>query len=236
MKDSAIWQVAVLDDHPLIGKAIQYRLAQEPELALVGTFAQRQQLMTFLQRNAVDVLVLDYILGDDELDGLQMVKQLRMRYPQLKILISSAVEKPAIVQLLLKAGVQGFVGKSEDQEVLIKALHQVCRNKLFLTADMLLEMDKFKESDKEMHDYLLPREMGDDITLLLRELSPREIEVIRCYLDGLSITQIAGKYARSRKTISGQKQTALRKLGLRSDLELFKYKEHFSGIVLNNNA
>jgi DNA-binding NarL/FixJ family response regulator len=234
MKEKAIWQIAVLDDHPLIGKAIQYRLAQEPNLELAGAFSQRQQLMAFLRRNSVDVLVLDYMLGEDEIDGLQMVKQLRLHYPQLKILVSSAVEKPAIVQLLLKAGVHGFVGKSEEQEVLITALHQVCRNKRFLTADMLLEMDKFQESDREMHDYLMPRELGDDITLLLRELSPREIEVIRCYLDGLSITQIAGKYARSRKTISGQKQTALRKLGLRSDLELFKYKEHFSGLVVHH--
>lgn len=231
MKESAIWQIAVLDDHPLIGKAMQYRLAQEPQLDLAGAFAQRQQLMTFLQRHPLDILVLDYMLGEDQLDGLQMVKQLRLHYPQLKILVSSAVEKPAIVQLLLKAGVQGFVGKSHDQEVLIDAIHQICRGKRFLTPDMMLELDKFQESDREMHDYLTPRQAGDDITLMLRELSPREIEVIRCYLDGLSITQIAGKYARSRKTISGQKQTALRKLGLRSDLELFKYKQYFTELV-----
>lgn len=231
MKESAIWQIAVLDDHPLIGKAMQYRLAQESQLDLAGAFAQRQQLMSFLQRHPIDILVLDYMLGEDQLDGLQMVKQLRLHYPQLKILVSSAVEKPAIVQLLLKAGVQGFVGKSHDQEVLIDAIHQICRGKRFLTPDMMLELDKFQESDREMHDYLTPRQAGDDITLLLRELSPREIEVIRCYLDGLSITQIAGKYARSRKTISGQKQTALRKLGLRSDLELFKYKQYFNQLV-----
>ncbi|KAF0856950.1 response regulator transcription factor [Pantoea dispersa] len=231
MKESAIWQIAVLDDHPLIGKAMQYRLAQEPQLDLAGAFAQRQQLMAFLQRQPIDILVLDYMLGEDQLDGLQMVKQLRLHYPQLKILVSSAVEKPAIVQLLLKAGVQGFVGKSHDQEVLIDAIHQICRGKRFLTPDMMLELDKFQESDREMHDYLTPRQAGDDITLMLRELSPREIEVIRCYLDGLSITQIAGKYARSRKTISGQKQTALRKLGLRSDLELFKYKQYFTELV-----
>lgn len=231
MKESAIWQIAVLDDHPLIGKAMQYRLAQEPQLDLAGAFAQRQQLMNFLQRHPLDILVLDYMLGEDQLDGLQMVKQLRLHYPQLKILVSSAVEKPAIVQLLLKAGVQGFVGKSHDQEVLIDAIHQICRGKRFLTPDMMLELDKFQESDREMHDYLMPRQAGDDISLLLRELSPREIEVIRCYLDGLSITQIAGKYARSRKTISGQKQTALRKLGLRSDLELFKYKQYFTELV-----
>ncbi len=61
MKESAIWQIAVLDDHPLIGKAMQYRLAQEPQLDLAGAFAQRQQLMNFLQRHPLDILVLDYI-------------------------------------------------------------------------------------------------------------------------------------------------------------------------------
>lgn len=234
MKDSPVWQIAVLDDHPLIGKAIQYLLAQEPQLVLAGAFARRQPLMAFLQQQPVDVLVLDYMLGEDQLDGLQMVRQLRLRYPQLRILVSSAVEKPAIVQLLLKEGVQGFVGKSQPQEVLVAALHQICRGKRFLTADMLLALEKFNESDREMHDYLTPRQNGDDITPLLRELSPREIEVIRCYLDGLSITQIACKYARSRKTISGQKQAALRKLGLRSDLELFNYKQHFSELVITH--
>lgn len=234
MNHTKTWQIAVLDDHPLIGKAIQYRLSQERSLILAGTFAHRQQLATYMQNHPVDVLILDYLLGDDELDGLQLVKQLRMRHPEMKILISSSMEKPAIVQLLLKAGVKGFVGKSQDQEVLIEALHHVCRNKRFLTADMMMALDRFQESHREMHDYLLPRQTGEEIKLMLRQLSPREIEVIRCYLDGLSITQIAGKYARSRKTISGQKQTALRKLGLRSDLELFKYKEHFSDVVLTN--
>ena len=57
----------------------------------------------------------------------------------------------------------------------------------------------------------------------VKTLSPREVEVVRCFLDGLSVSQIAVKFKRSRKTVSGQKQSALKKLGLRSDSELFKY-------------
>jgi DNA-binding CsgD family transcriptional regulator len=52
-------------------------------------------------------------------------------------------------------------------------------------------------------------------------LSPREHEVLRCYLAGMSVSDIAAKFARSSKTISTQKQSALRKLGIRSDAELF---------------
>ncbi|MDZ7277398.1 response regulator transcription factor [Pantoea eucrina] len=220
--------LAVLDDHPLIGKAIEYRVAEEADFVWAGAFTQRQQLLTFIQHHPVDVLVLDYMLNEQDLDGVALVKQLLRHFPALCILVYSAVEKPAIVQLLIKAGVLGFVGKSHTSEVLLAGLRQVARRELFLTADMLLELDRLNEPEREMHDYLPARKNGSVDKVMLRGLSPREVEVLRCYLDGLSITQIASKYARSRKTISGHKQTALRKLGLRSDLELFKYSEHFS--------
>lgn len=52
-------------------------------------------------------------------------------------------------------------------------------------------------------------------------LSPREHDVLRCYLAGMSVSDIASKFSRSRKTISTQEQSAFRKLGIRSDAELF---------------
>jgi DNA-binding NarL/FixJ family response regulator len=220
-------RVAVLDDHPLIRKALQYSLLTEEGISLVGLYGNRKEAIPSLREQEVDVLVLDYLLGDDEMDGLHLIKHLRSHYPRLKILVSSALESPAIVQLVLKAGVRGFVGKSQEQETLISGIRAVGAGRHFLTSDMQFELDKFQESDKEMQSYIEPRPAGEGIKLLTRDLSPREIEVIRCYLDGMTIMQIAAKYSRSRKTISGQKQSALRKLGLRSDLELFKFGENF---------
>jgi DNA-binding NarL/FixJ family response regulator len=220
-------RVAVLDDHPLIRKALQYSLLTEEGISLVGLYGNRKEAIPALREQQVDVLILDYLLGDDEMDGLHLIKHLRSHYPRLKILVSSALESPAIVQLVLKAGVRGFVGKSQEHETLITGIHAVGAGQRYLTPDMQFELDKFHESDKEMQSYIEPRPAGDDIKVLSRDLSPREIEVIRCYLDGMTIMQIAAKYSRSRKTISGQKQSALRKLGLRSDLELFKFRESF---------
>jgi DNA-binding CsgD family transcriptional regulator len=56
-------------------------------------------------------------------------------------------------------------------------------------------------------------------------LTPRESEVLRCFLDGMTILQISAKLKRSRKTVSGHKQSGMKKLGIQSDLELFKYRE-----------
>jgi two component transcriptional regulator, LuxR family len=59
----------------------------------------------------------------------------------------------------------------------------------------------------------------------LSALSPKEQEVIRCFLTGMTVTDIAEKFHRSLKTISGQKQSAMRKLGLKADHELFIIKD-----------
>lgn len=56
-------------------------------------------------------------------------------------------------------------------------------------------------------------------------LSPKEQEVIRCFLTGMTVTDIAEKFSRSLKTVSGQKQSAMRKLGLKADHELFIIKD-----------
>ena len=57
-------------------------------------------------------------------------------------------------------------------------------------------------------------------------LTPREHEVLRCMLEGMSITAIARKFSRAVATISAQKHSALRKLGLRSTHELFRLRYH----------
>lgn len=226
-------KVAILDDHPLIRKALQYSLENEPDMELVGMYKNRQEITPSLQNDEINLLVLDYLLAEDDFDGLMLVKHLRLHYPRLKILVSSAIESPAVVNQVIKAGVMGFIGKSKEQEELINAIRRVASGKRYLSTDMQYELDKFNEPDIEMLPYLEPHlrsSKGKDIEVLVRELTPREMEVIRCYLAGLNITQIAEKFNRSRKTISGQKQNALRKLGMKSDVDLFRFKDLVEGL------
>jgi len=212
-------RVAVLDDHPMVRTVFELCLKHEPDIHLVGTWASSNELFNQLRSTTVDVLVLDFLLGERELDGLALVKQLRNHYPQQKILISSSMESPAIVKMVLSAGVKGFIGKSHNMQDITHAIRQVAQGRLFLSKEVAYEVENLyvmsEESLDENHDF---NSKGK-----VKTLSPREVEVVRCFLDGLSVSQIAVKFKRSRKTVSGQKQSALKKLGLRSDSELFKY-------------
>lgn len=128
-----------------------------------------------------------------------------------------------MVKMVLNAGVKGFIGKSQDMSEMILAIRQVGQGRNWLSRDMAYEIEGLYVIDEEARSPLAGNSQKGSLYEKVKLLSPREVEVIRCFLNGMSVSQIAIKFKRSRKTVSGQKQSALRKLGLRSDNELFKY-------------
>lgn len=237
---STIWtlasrmRIALLDDHAVVRYGLAARLAEEPDLEVVGSFATSKELMTALRASPADLLLIDYSLGSNDIDGLNLIRALRVRFPRSKILVTSAHNNPATVALAMKAGARGFVGKSQELGELVQAIRTVSVGREYLNAAMARELTAMLASDSPTPapeggppQVRPPRRKrnsppSSDSLSEMPSLSPREREVLRCCLDGLSVTAIADKFARSVKTISGQKQSAFRKLGVRSDNELFK--------------
>ncbi|WP_371365433.1 response regulator [Pseudomonas sp. QL9] len=217
-------RIAVLDDHSLIQLALKLRLSREADFKVVGVYSNSRDLLTALENIEVDLLILDYVLGDSELDGLSLVRMIRRRFPDLYILIASSAEKPSVVNLTLNAGANGFFGKSEHVELLLEAVRKVAAGEPYVSPMLAYELDRGPSVNREIIDSA--EAQGVEILLKDPLLSPKEQEVLRCCLEGMSVSQIARKFSRSMKTISGQKQSAFRKLGVRTDAELFKLKQN----------
>ncbi|MBS3048418.1 response regulator transcription factor [Enterobacter mori] len=215
--------IALLDDHPIVRKGLEIIFSQEPDFELKGSFASRIDLINFLRSNRVDVLILDYLLGDEDIDGLPMIKQLMGNFPWLKILISSTLENTAIVRMALKAGVRGHIGKSRDASEVVDAVRRVAAGHICLSESMEKEFYLISEPTTSGN--------GDDEQQVidgigrLDQLSVREMEVLRLFLSGMSVLQISEKFSRSRKTVSGQKKSAMKKLGVKTDPELFLWHD-----------
>lgn len=216
-------KIAVLDDHSLIQLALKSRLSRESDFNVVGVYANSGDLLAALREIEVDLLVLDYLLGDQELDGLNLLRMIRKRHPGMLILISSSAEKPAVVNLTLQSGANGFFGKSQEVDELVDAIRTVAAGETYLSPMMAYELERLPGQNGPAIETELT---GDAVLVNNVQLSPKEREVLRCYLDGLSVSQIATKFSRSMKTISGQKQAAFRKLGVRCDAELFKIQRN----------
>lgn len=214
-------RIVLLDDHALIREALKVRLTTESDFKVVGVYSGSAELLEALRGETADLLLLDYQLRDGELDGLRLIQLLRNHYPELRILIYSSVERPATVNMAIRAGANGFFGKSQETEELMRAIRTVALDRLYLSPSMSAELDSTPKTPTPGAE---EGEAGENVGTLVNypALSPKEREVLRCCLEGMSVSQIATKFLRSRKTISGQKQAALRKLNVRTDTEMFK--------------
>ncbi|AJW43537.1 MULTISPECIES: response regulator transcription factor [Ralstonia] len=222
-------RVVVLDDHAVVRHGTVARLTQEADIEITGVFESGRDLVQALKRGAAeaDVLLMDYALGPTEIDGLNLIRLIRVRYPDVKILVASAHHNKATVGMAMHAGARGFVGKEEELSELVAAIRTVATGGKRLNAALAAEMEGDALADAPAASV----KTGDKLSPLVDrpELSPRESEVLRCCLAGMSVTDIAEKFARSIKTISSQKQSAYRKLGIQNDTELFKIKHEVQG-------
>lgn len=218
--------VVLLDDHPMIRLSLEMAASHYPDMQITGSFSHSHELLSWLQKNSADVLVLDYILGGDELDGLSLIKQILSRHPKLKILLSSSMESLAVIRAAFMSGIKGYISKREEAQAYFEAIRVINSGLRFIPDNIESELSKIpvRKRDGAVLDGPLYYANGEKLSRLDTLLSPREAEVIRCFLDGMQVIEIAEKLKRSRKTISGHKQSGMKKLGLNTDLELFKYR------------
>nr|WP_198298461.1 response regulator transcription factor [Bordetella genomosp. 8] len=218
-------RVAILDDHVIVRYGLASCLATERDMAVVGSYESSYTMIAGLAAAPADVLLVDYSLGPEQIDGVSLIRALKAKFADSRIIILSSHYDPAIVALAMRVGADGFVGKSQSVDHIAKAIRAVAAGRRYLAHDMAYRLEEASvrcvDLDREMP---APLPKDDAVLLAGVPLSVKEREVIRCFLDGMSVTQISEKFNRSKKTISTQKQTAFRKLGVTSDGELFKIK------------
>ncbi|WP_323117892.1 response regulator transcription factor [Burkholderia alba] len=217
-------KIAILDDHAACQYGIEHYLDELTEIRVSANFSRSRDLLSWLQTHEVDVVLLDYVLGPDQIDGLNLIRLIRARFARCRILMTSSIEVPATVNLMLRAGARGFVGKSQDLRELAHAIHVVAAGRTYLSVELASVVPA---AGRSRPGRTAGAPADRDVTqpspeqLAETPLSPREHEVLRCCLNGMTVSEIAVKFSRSRKTISAQKQSAYRKLGVRNDVELF---------------
>ncbi len=201
--------VLLADDHPLLLAGVSAILTQSGITEHIGLVEHATGIFAQLARIPYDVLVTDYSMPDAQYgDGLQMLGFLRRRYPKLPIVVLTLIENPALLRALQRLGMRGVVSKRDPATLVTTAILTVMRGKPYLSPTI---------------ETTLREAAGLRGSAPTSPLSKREIEVLRLYAEGLSVTEIAERLKRSIKTVSGQKQSAFNKLGVEHDAGLFRY-------------
>jgi two-component system capsular synthesis response regulator RcsB len=197
--------VILADDHPALLIGVKYALDSTKTIKLTGMAQNSGTIIELLETVLCDVLVVDYSMPNGAYgDGIALLSYLRRHYPKLKIIVFTTVDNPAIVREVARLGVHSYINKTDHLDHLISAIHAVYANAVYYPTD-----DQSAYSSRGVSERV--------------ELSKREVEVIRLYVSGMGIGEIAKNLNRSKQTISTQKTTAMKKLGIVRDADLFRY-------------
>lgn len=200
----------IADDHPVMlqGLVDQLRSVRRHRFDICDTVSNGRALLRSLRGRECALALVDWHMpARDGPDGHTLIAQLRQTFPQLGIVVMTASRQPTLLGTCLNLGVRGLYDKHGGIEELQQILIQVGQGKLSVSPHFETVLNRH---------YLSRRHWGVDNHHLL---SAKEREVITLSAQGYSGRDIAARLARSEKTISRQRRSALDKLGLNADAE-----------------
>ncbi|NUU38421.1 response regulator [Pseudomonas sp. C2B4] len=202
--------VVIADDHPIVLLGVRELIERDERFQVVGEAVSSSELIKVLSEREPDILITDYNMPESSVygDGLKLVKYLVRHYPALQILVLTMVSNSLILSRLYDLGVAGVVQKNQLHAEIQKALDALSLKRRYKSP----EMKRVSVKDD-----------GRQVDERLALLSIRELEILRLFVSGMSLRDIAVDQNRSAKTISTQKVAAMRKLEVNSDQELIAY-------------
>jgi DNA-binding NarL/FixJ family response regulator len=210
-----VTRLLIADDDDLMRAGLVELLAGDPSLEIVGEAATGREAVDRARRLEPDVVLMDVRMPD--LDGIQATRELTRAARGARILILTTFEQDDYIFGALRAGASGFLLKRTRPEELIAAVHAIA------AGDSLLSPSVTRRVIDRMAQQPTPELADQD---RLRELTPREHDVLERIARGLSNREIAAELVVEESTVRTHVKRILMKLGLRDRVQavIFAYE------------
>jgi DNA-binding NarL/FixJ family response regulator len=200
-------RVLIVDDHPLMRKGVGQLIDQEKDLMVVGEAEDAQKAITAIENAKPDVALIDISLNGAS--GIELLKNIKVRFPRLKMLVLSMHDESVYAHRALRAGASGYIMKQEGTEKVLLALRKVLHGEVYLS-DRL--------GNRLLHTLVNGR--APLTSSPVEELSDCELEVFNLIGQGHGTRPIAERLHLSIKTIESHRAHIKQKLNLQNASEL----------------
>ena len=173
-------RVLIADDHPAVRIGIESTLRESQAVTVVGAARDSTEMMEMLKQHDCQILVSDYAMpGGLHGDGIALFALVRQRYPRLKIVVMTMLDNPGIIHSLLDIGVPCILNKADSVSHLLPAVHAAYASGRYLSPSMaeIAARTAPHRTDTQPHAML----------------SKRELEVVRMFVSGLTVTEIEAR-------------------------------------------
>ena len=207
-------KVFLVDDHPIVRQGLALFIEREPDLMVCGEAEDATSALQAIRDAAPDFVILDISLNGP--DGLELLKTLRVRYPNLPALVLSMHDESVYAERALRAGASGYIMKQEAADKVITAIRHILGGDVYLSDNLTKRM-----LQQFVNGSISPRDP-------LAKLSDRELEVFRLIGAGHGTRQIADELHVSTKTVESYQAHIKEKLALRNARELVQHAVEWS--------
>jgi DNA-binding NarL/FixJ family response regulator len=203
-----VTRILVADDHAIVRRGLKLVMEPEPDLEVVAEAEDGAEAVERALREDIQLAILDVSMP--RMTGLQAVRELARRKPELRMLILSMYDNEQFLFEALKAGASGYVLKSGADRDIVEACRAAMRGQTFLyPSAMSTLVREYVEVDGE----------GDGF----EPLTPREQEVLKLIAEAHPSKTIAKILSISIKTVERHRANILEKLGMSDRVELTRY-------------
>ncbi|MCE1168601.1 MAG: response regulator transcription factor [Sphingobacteriia bacterium] len=206
-------KLIVVDDHQIIRDGIRSMLAGQTGITIIGEASSGIELFKLLDQNLPDVILMDISLpGKSGIELARQIKAHAVTY-KIQILFLSMFLQEEYIQQAIKAGASGYLPKNVTQQELTQAIKQLAEGKDYY-AD---------EISKIIFKSFLNKNRSPEADNRQKELSIRELDILRLVATGYNNQQIADQLFISIRTVETHKNHIMQKLELHSTADLIKY-------------
>lgn len=204
-------KIIMVDDHDLFRLGVRSVITNKlPQVTILAEYSSGEELLQELaESEKPHIILLDIIMSG--ISGIETARQLKKKYPDIKIIMLSSEVASEIINELLDIGVDGYLSKLVLKEDLAEAILSVAEGEIYYGQDITHIMynayiaERGKKSKQKVH------------------ITEREREVIELLCEGITMKEIADRLNISKRTIDTHKSNIMQKLGFHSTIELVKY-------------
>lgn len=199
--------ILVVDDHPIVRGGLRAILETQPGWRVCAEAGNGEEAVRLTLEHAPDIVVIDHSLP--VLNGLEAVRQVLRSLPDTRMLIYTMHDDDGLIHDALKAGARGYLLKSEDDREVVASVRALAEGKTYFS--------------QRVAKCLLDQLLSTEKTVASQTLTAREREVVQLVAEGESNKSIARRWGLSIKTVDTHRTSAMKKLNLRTAVDLARY-------------
>ena len=203
-------RIVVADDHPVVRFGVRNMLLNDPGFAVVGEAGDGDDAITQTIELEPDILLLDLMMP--RLPGLEAMRAIMTKAPRVKIVLLTSTITPQQIIEALQIGARGIILKDAVVADLAEALRAVLGGDYWIGGERVANLLKALQQLTEQAAVTPERKTYG--------LTPRELEVVSCIVEGCSNRDVAKQFSISEETVKRHLSNVFDKTGVSTRLEL----------------